>query len=202
VYLVSGWSNPRGILLPAGPGEPDLRCWLGEQGAEVRDCWWNALAPGKDQNPGPFPRPFSDHGFVRDLAAELDRLPPERKVVLIGHSFGAHALLRVARRTSRPIDFLGLIDATGPAGLRTLARRDAVPANVRVVWNRWQDASPFPLDFRRTGRLRIQDPGRTCADQAEADAGRHGAHDRLHRSGRLQRELIAALSRVIQRDED
>jgi pimeloyl-ACP methyl ester carboxylesterase len=197
-YLVSGWSNDE-ALLP--PGEVNVYRWLGEHGIEVRLCWWNSVHPAAGETPGPIPEPFTDHGFVRRLTRELTQ--PElngKRVVLIGHSFGASSLLEVANEVAksktnpRRIDFLGVLDPTGPFGLRRLARRNAVPPNVAVFWNRWQGDSIFPFDFFTTGRIKVKDTSATQQDQSRARTVRGlGAHQLIFESAEVQRELLHAL---------
>lgn len=192
-YLVSGWSNTEGILTPESDGAPDVRRWLRDNLAEVRPCWWNSLHPAEGQNPGPFPRPFDDRRMVRDLVREIDALPPGRKVILIGHSFGASALLKAVRKTDRRIEFLGTLDPTGPFGLRAAATGIAVPPNVGTLWNRWQDASPLPFDFFQSGRIAVADGRSTAASQRRAEVGGIGAHDRLRYDPAIVNELIESL---------
>lgn len=197
-YLVAGWSNDE-ALLP--PGEANVYRWLGEHGFEVRLAWWNSLHPAPGETPGPLPEPFTDHAFVRQLTRELAQ--PElqgRRVVLIGHSFGASALLDAVdelakdRIHPRRIDFLGVLDPTGPFGLRRLARRHTVPPNVAVFWNRWQRSSVFPFDFFTSGRMKVKDPGVTHQDQDRARTVRGlEAHREIFESADVQRELIRAL---------
>lgn len=197
-YLVAGWSNDTAFL---PPGEVNVYRWLGAHGFEVRLCWWNSLHPAPGETPGPIPEPFTDHALVRELTRELAR--PElngQRVVLIGHSFGGNAVLEVANEIAksktnpRRIDFLGVLDAVGPFGLRSLARRHPVPPNVAVFWNRWQKDSVAPFDFHNSGRISVKDPAATRQDQQRA--GRvHGllAHQRIFESVDVQAELVHAL---------
>ena len=197
-YLVAGWSNDAGFL---PPGDANVYRWLGEHGFEVRLCWWNSLRPAPGETPGPIPEPFTDRDFVRQLTSELTRPKLNgQRVVLIGHSFGGNAVLEVASEVAksktnpRRIDFLGVLDAVGPFGLRSLARRHPVPTNVAVFWNRWQRDSVAPFDFQNSGRITVKDPVVTRQDQQRARTV-HGllAHQRIFESADVQAELIHAL---------
>ena len=121
--------------------------------------------------------------FINKLSAWLDNnTKPEDTVILIGHSLGGAAILKVANQTSAQIDFLFTID---PVGFNTNAIQvkwgpifsvtnskipgcDEIPgigwpgsraglevpgSNTRYFMNRYQQSYFFPLDFNNNGDL-------------------------------------------------
>lgn len=100
----------------------------------------------------------NDAEFLRDGANYINnKVPLNRPLVLIGHSFGGDSLLKLSSRINRNIAFLGVIDSTTILGMRT---RRPVPSNVHYFFNRWQEnplrvtGNIVPFDNRITdGRL-------------------------------------------------
>lgn len=96
----------------------------------------------------------SDQEFRRQMRKKLREGDPNVPVILIGHSFGADSLLKVAQCEAgnndacpsnliisgpvkgRKILFLGIIDGVEFGGKRT---RRTVPNNVTYLFNRWTD---------------------------------------------------------------
>jgi pimeloyl-ACP methyl ester carboxylesterase len=109
------------------------------------------------------PDPDSDDGFVSDMVTLLNTYDDSDTIILVGASFGGDSILKVAQATSRHVDLLAVLDPVGPVGLReTLA--EPVPTNVRYFYNRWQETTPFPIDFLTSGCLENNARGSVDAD--------------------------------------
>jgi pimeloyl-ACP methyl ester carboxylesterase len=195
-YFIAGWSNDAGILLaPDKARDHNVYLWLAERGIDFKLCWWNSRTRKRPDNPGPVPYPFKNAELVREMAAEINGLPKDHLVVLIGHSFGAETILRIARRVERRIDFIGVLDPTGRMGSRGAALRRPVPSNVRYFWNRWQTSGAPPFDFKRSGELKLESP-QTISDQRNGGVGGLFAHQGLYTSGKIKRDIVVALEKA------
>lgn len=197
-YILSGFANEIGILLPA-PGRRPLNVYqsLADQGINFSVGWWNSLERGAHETAGPLPDPVNDRGMISELVERINRLPAGQKLILIGHSFGGDSLLKVAEQVTRPIDLLAVIDPVAAFGLRRTVVSRPVPPSVRFFWNRWQQRGPWPIDFRNTGRIPLADPALTRSDQREVKDYGVLAHVYIHSNRKVQRELIEAIERVM-----
>lgn len=106
------------------------------------------------------PRPQSDNRFVSALKTKLTNdYDDNDTIILVGHSWGADSLIKVARglEGKRQIDLLVLFDRVGSGGLRNSPGADGSlytkPSNVEYVFNRWQTGTVFPND-RVSGEIR------------------------------------------------
>ena len=79
---------------------------------------------------------FNDSSFIENMVNRvIPSIAPNRKIIAIGHSLGANALLKIAHKIApRKIAFLGILDAVGGFGLRSNC---LVSANVEYFYNRW-----------------------------------------------------------------
>ncbi|MBF0186816.1 MAG: hypothetical protein HQL50_02705 [Magnetococcales bacterium] len=96
-------------------------------------------------------RKGSDDQFMTEVSSYVDSLPKDQPVILIGHSFGADSVTKVAKRISRPILFLGALDPVGAGGMRRMTKDREIPGNVIYFYNRWQENEVFPFDFGKSG---------------------------------------------------
>lgn len=164
VLMVNGYNDRRTSEMNA------VKEHLWQRGAETRVVPWNAIfdqagdfATSQSQNE------LHDRLFLHQGAELLNNLPPERPLILIGHSFGADSLLKLVPRITRPIDLLVVIDpvrGSESAGKRVPREYGAIPANVRYFLNRWQEIEPWPINYTTSGQIMIADANRTQADQA------------------------------------
>lgn len=94
---------------------------------------------------------FHATNFINDMVYKvIPVIPPERKIFLIGHSFGGDALLKIARQIMpRPITFLGILDGVKKFGQRTTI---SVPPNVQYFYNRW---TKYPSLLGKMPELKI-----------------------------------------------
>jgi pimeloyl-ACP methyl ester carboxylesterase len=65
-------------------------------------------------------RKGSDSQFVEEVSAFINALPKDRKVILVGNSFGVDSIMEAAPKLQHSVLFLGAIDAVGSAGQRIL----------------------------------------------------------------------------------
>lgn len=132
-------------------------------------------------------RKGTDSQFIEEVSAFVNGLPKDRKVILIGHSFGADSIMEVAPKLQHDVLFLGAIDAVGPAGQRSMNRKRKVPANVGYFYNRWQNDKIFPFDYRKSGSFNKCSATIKC-DQRESssDVG----HVDLPATDELQVEIL------------
>jgi pimeloyl-ACP methyl ester carboxylesterase len=65
-------------------------------------------------------RKGSDSQFVEEVSAFINALPKDRKVILVGNSFGVDSIMEAAPKLQHSVKFLGAIDAVGSAGQRIL----------------------------------------------------------------------------------
>jgi hypothetical protein len=95
---------------------------------------------------------LNDAEFLKQMEEVLNTIPESRPIVLIGHSFGGDSSLKVARRTSKRIALLGVLDAVEKGGVRTT---QSVGNNVDYFFNRWtsNSTSAIPLNSGKSGEL-------------------------------------------------
>ncbi len=139
-------------------------------------------------------RKGSDSQFIEEVSAFVNALPKDRKVILIGHSFGADSIMEVAPKIKHSILFLGAIDAVGPAGQRSLNRKRKVSSNVEYFFNRWQNDKVFPFDYRKSGSFKNCSASLKC-DQRESssDVG----HVDLPATDALQVEMLGIIKELL-----
>lgn len=139
-------------------------------------------------------RKGSDSQFVEEVSAFVNALPKDRKVILIGHSFGADSIMEVAPKLQHSILFLGAIDAVGSAGQRSINRKRKVSANVEYFFNRWQNDKVFPFDYRKSGSFKNCSASLKC-DQRESssDVG----HVDLPATDALQVEILGIIKELL-----
>ena len=94
-------------------------------------------------------RKGSDSQFVEEVSAFINALPKDRKVILVGKSFGVDSIMEAAPKLQHSFLFLGAIDAVGSAGQRSLNRKRKVSSNVEYFYNRWQNDKVFPFDYKK-----------------------------------------------------
>lgn len=197
-YILSGFPNEIGILLPSSGRHPiNVYQSLADQGINFSVGWWNSLDRGDHETAGPLPDPVDDRRLVSELVELINQLPSGHKLILIGHSFGADSLLKVAEQVTRSIDLLAVIDPVAAYALRRTVVRRPVPPRVRYFWNRWQQRAPWPLDFLRSGRIPLSDPSQTYSDQREVKEQGFRAHSQIQSNRKVQRELIEAIKRAV-----
>ena len=139
-------------------------------------------------------RKGSDSQFIEEVSAFVNALPKDRKVILIGHSFGADSIMEVAPKLQHSILFLGAIDAVGSAGQRSINRKRKVSANVEYFFNRWQNDNVFPFDYRKSGSFKNCSASLKC-DQRESssDVG----HVDLPATDALQVEILGIIKELL-----
>ena len=139
-------------------------------------------------------RKGSDSQFVEEVSAFVNALPKDRKVILIGHSFGADSIMEVTPKLQHSVLFLGAIDAVGSAGQRSLNRKRKVSANVEYFYNRWQNDKVFPFDYRKSGSFKNCSASLKC-DQRESssDVG----HVDLPATDALQVEILGIIKELL-----
>ena len=126
---------------------------------------------------------FSANIFINEMLEKvIPAIKPERKLLLIGHSFGGDVILDIARQIQpRVISFLAVLDGVKKFGQRTTI---SVPANVQYFYNRWTKHSSLPskipdltipgidkrigvaINAHKSGEL-LQDSPLTYGDQKE-----------------------------------
>lgn len=86
---------------------------------------------------------FTDRIFINDMVNKvIPTINSQRKIIAIGHSLGANALLEIARIIMpRKIAFLGILDAVKNWGLRSTK---PIASNVEYFYNRWTKNSSLP----------------------------------------------------------
>jgi pimeloyl-ACP methyl ester carboxylesterase len=77
--------------------------------------------------------------FISEAADLINVIPPERPVVLIGHSYGGDSVLKVLPKITRQVQVVAVLDPVGSGGRRSKAIARSVPNNVDYFLNRWQE---------------------------------------------------------------
>ena len=171
---------------------------------------------------------FSDASFVDDMVNRvIPSVAPNRKIIAIGHSLGANALLKVTRAIApRTIAFLGILDAVRGWGLRS---NQSVSANVEYFYNRWTKYSSLPrnvpainiwgtkyrigvaFDAYRSGELPL-DSSFTYSNQQEQSYTRedlssdiiqpkiltHGCQNAIYQDFNIQQQMFNIIQKLIQ----
>ena len=218
-FLINGFT---GCCIPER-----VRDYLDNNEVVVIEGNWNDLT--KQGNPGNIDPtshevvgavPRSDEHFIRQMRDTIATFPETLPIVLIGHSFGADALLQVASRIgTRRICVLAILDAVGRGGLRVNVT-SPVPSNVDYFFNRWQTNShlafeglnftqnivPFDnlLSGRLTSKARYDDQGRQNTERSKRCKVKYRdpfkaipqllSHHELPNDGCIQSKLIRVLS--------
>ena len=135
---------------------------------EIKETAWNSI---NDKWEGSSPR-NTEH-FITTATEYFNSLPVGTEVYLIGHSFGGDSILEFLnryRRTNVKFRFVAVLDAVGWGGQRSLTRNNSVGSNVEYFFNRWQNNSPWPVDFRSSGNISCS--AKVC-DQKDQSISRH-----------------------------
>ncbi len=143
-------------------------------------------------------RKGTDSQFIDEVSAFVNALPKDRKVILIGHSFGADSIMEVAPKLKHRVMFLGAIDAVGSGGQRSLNRKRKVPQNVESFYNRWQDNGLFPFDFGSSGKFKNCRASIQC-DQKEARYVNAG-HVDLPATDVIQKEILEIVKGLLSKN--
>jgi hypothetical protein len=100
----------------------------------------------------------ADALFIKEAAQVINSQPPNRPVVLIGHSYGGDSILKVLPFITRRVQLVVVIDPVGTGGFRKVATSRVVPPNVDYFMNRWQEngltgQNIVPFDSRVSGQI-------------------------------------------------
>jgi hypothetical protein len=136
IVLVDGWLN---CCVQTFNGLEDL--------GELRITSYSRFANGSQSSPTDNDEAFLIEGkhFINN------RLDIERPLIFIGHSFGGDSILKLLPRINRRVQFVGVIDPVTTGGWRRDLIKFQVPKTVDYFYNRWQENSPFPNDFKNSG---------------------------------------------------
>lgn len=140
-------------------------------------------------------RKGTDAKFVEEVSVFVNALPTDRKVILIGHSFGADSVMEVAPKLKRKVLFLGAVDAVGAGGQRRLNRKREISENVEYFYNRWQENGVFPFDFSSGGNFKDCRASVKC-DQEKFSAGNAG-HVDLPATAAIQSAILEIISGLL-----
>lgn len=142
-------------------------------GAEIRRVPWDSFTDKAEQRSDT----SSDSDFINQGISVIGQLDRNRPIILIGHSYGADSLIKLASRvTNRQILFLGVIDPVAGGGLRAPVRNYTVTDNVHYFFNRWQENglagdNVVPFDSRISGNIGNCDAA--ICDQQEQSLARN-----------------------------
>jgi len=139
---------------------------------------WNSLSANSEKD-----NLLNDALFLSQVADYVNNLPPDRPVILIGHSFGGDSVLKVAPRINRRILFLGVLDPVAALAKRQPVTQYGVPENVNYFFNRWQTVAPWPIDLI-DGTVQNCRAG-VCSDQQEQSLARNADSSEIRRSCRF-----------------
>lgn len=119
-----------------------------------------------------------DTKFLRDGADFINKkLDKNRPLILIGHSFGGDSILSLIPLINRRIQFVAVIDPVAAGGLRqTIVQNRGIPSTVNYFFNRWQENSPWPVDFGKSGQVfscEASSGGRRNCDQESQNIARN-----------------------------
>ena len=150
VFLVNGFGGCNPCI--ARPLHDKLKA----NGIAVYDFDWNDIYRRTQQNNFN----LADAEFLQQMEGVINAVPQSRPIMLIGHSFGGDSSLKVAQRTSRRIELLGVLDAVELGGIRT---GRSVRSNVGYFFNRWTSnpslipgisvGAGIPLNARMSGEV-------------------------------------------------
>lgn len=101
----------------------------------------------------------ADALFIKEATKVINSQPPDRPIVLIGHSYGGDSILKVLPFITRRVQLVVVIDPVGTGGFRRVATSRVVPPNVDYFINRWQEngltgQNIVPFDSRINGQIR------------------------------------------------
>ena len=96
--------------------------------------------------------------FIKEAIEVINSQPPDRPIILIGHSYDGDSILKVLPFITRRIQLVVVIDPVGTGGLRKVATSRVVPPNVDYFMNRWQENgltkyNIVPFDSRINGQI-------------------------------------------------
>lgn len=137
-------------------------------GIEVYSSAWNSVYKKSESQ-----SPKNTAHFIKTMKQFISTLPQGTELYLVGHSFGGDSILQFLssyRRTNVKFKFVAVIDAVGFGGQRSVTRNNSVGSNVEYFYNRWQNNSPWPVDFRGSGNISCS--AKTC-DQKDQSISRH-----------------------------
>lgn len=132
---------------------------------------------------------FTANNFINDMVEKvIPSIKPERKLILIGHSFGGNAILEIAEKIiPRKISFVAILDGIKKFGTRTTI---SVPRNIQYFYNRWTKYPSLPskipefiipginkrigvpINAQQSGKLSIEN-SLTYSDQKEQSYAYH-----------------------------
>jgi hypothetical protein len=137
-------------------------------------------------------RKGSDDKFVNEVSDYLGGLPADRPVIMIGHSFGGDSVMEAAKKSKRPILFLGALDPVGAGGLRKLDLSREIPGTVKYFYNRWQSNTLFPFDYVANGPFSNCKASVKCDQQklSSASGGGKLGHVEFPSDTGLQKEML------------
>ncbi len=123
--------------------------------------WTTSYANFKDKSTTTTVGPLSvnpDTLFVKEAIEVINSQPPDRPIILIGHSYGGDSILKVLPFITRRIQLVVVIDPVGTGGFRKVATSRVVPPNVDYFINRWQEngltnENIVPFDSRINGEI-------------------------------------------------
>ncbi len=133
VFLVNGFGGCAPCMTP------ELKKKLREKKIAVYDLDWNNIYIRRRSAYSD----LDDRKFIRQMVEEvIPAIAPSRPIILIGHSFGGNALLKLAHQIgSRQITFLAVLDGVNQKYRRTT---EAVAENIGYFYNRWTKYSSLP----------------------------------------------------------
>ncbi len=164
IYVISG--NKTGEVEKA----LKLKKWVESYQAKYVESNWNDLTAKSSPTNG------SMLNFLSQMDKELNQIPEDSKVILIGYGLGGGAAVlaatEVAKKKNRDIDFLVTIDPMGLGDSRLTAvyktdavcqskismdqylnclskgKKRVITRNVKSFYNRWQRESGIPVDAK------------------------------------------------------
>ncbi|WP_199325174.1 hypothetical protein [Phormidium sp. FACHB-1136] len=169
---------------------------MNELGAEIRYVPYSNFRDGGLSGGGnAYDWSSVDTQFLRSGADFINnQLDRNRPLILIGHSFGGDSILSLIPRINRRIQFVAVIDPVAAGALRqTIVQGQSVPSNVDYFFNRWQENSPWPIDFSSSGQIlscHANSQGRRNCDQESQNIARNADFSPITRECRWD-EAIA-----------
>jgi hypothetical protein len=112
----------------------------------------------------------NDSTFLNPARDYIRKIPPARRMIVLGHSFGGDDALKLAARVQHRIDFLGVYDPVTRWGVRD-THSYHISTNVGYFFNRWQENQPFPHNFHQSGLIHSVDHG-VLVNQRDANISR------------------------------
>ena len=176
-------AQPRKIAILVN-GNGDCCVWKMEKtqqafrdaGIQVYKSPWNSLSMvsgSSSENQATKVSVGATKNFVDQMTSYISSLPEGSEVYLVGHSFGGDSILQFLnsyKRDNVKFKFVGVLDAVGFGGQRSITRNNTVSSNVEYFYNRWQTNAPWPVDIKGSGNISCN--AKTC-DQEEQSISRH-----------------------------